>query len=69
MKEGHEKLEFDDRTDKRNMVEVAEPTEAGWSVIRLRKADIPEWIKKDKEQINYRKSIPPDILEVLSTSR
>lgn len=60
LKPQHALVEFDAQFADKNLVEVAEPTEAGWSIIRLRKADIPKKFKEDETNIN--KDIPPDIL-------
>jgi hypothetical protein len=42
LKPQHERVEFDAQFADKNLVEVAEPTEAGWSIIRLRKEDTPK---------------------------
>jgi predicted nucleotide-binding protein len=60
LKPNHERVEFDERFADKNLVEVAEPTEAGWSVIKLFKKDIPKELRADKANINQ--SIPEDIL-------
>jgi hypothetical protein len=60
-KSGHERVEFDARFADENLVDVAEPTEAGWSVIKLFKKDIPRDLRVDKKNIN--RSIPDDILK------
>jgi len=65
LKPGHETVEFDERLNKQNLVAVAEATAAGWEIIRLRKGEIPEWIKGDW----LRRDLPTDILEALSNRR
>jgi hypothetical protein len=60
LRPGHERVEFDVHFADRNLVEVAEVTNAGWAIISRRKGDIPESLKSDKENIN--RNIPPDIM-------
>jgi hypothetical protein len=56
----HRRVEFDSRFAEQNIVEVAEPTEAAWSLIKRFKRDIPQELKADKT--NVRKDIPEEIL-------
>jgi hypothetical protein len=58
---GHDRVEFDARFADKNLVDVVEPTEAGWSVIKLFKQDIPKELRVDKGNID--RSIPADILQ------
>jgi hypothetical protein len=64
-KPGHERVEFDRRFKDKNLVDVAEPTDAGWEVIRLRMKDIPEDLKRDEGNLN--RNIPQDILDAMLT--
>jgi len=64
LKPQHERVEFDAQFADKNLVEVAEPTEAGWSIIRRRKKNIPKELKDDKTNIN--KGISPDILREMT---
>jgi hypothetical protein len=40
-------LDFDERLQRRNLAEVAEPTPTGWTSIRLRKDEIPSNMRED----------------------
>ena len=41
-------LDFNEATNEANLVDYAEPTEIGWSCIKLRKSDIPSNMLRDK---------------------
>jgi|GEM_PF-4966921 len=65
MKDEYERQEFDSGFDGENIVDVTTVTEAGWSIIRLRKHDIEQWVKGSGDRIN--RSIPSDILAALES--
>jgi hypothetical protein len=65
LKPQHQRVEFDARFADKNLVEVAEPTEAGWLVIRRFKNDIPKELRVDKTNINTH--IPEDILREMTS--
>jgi hypothetical protein len=60
LKPEHHRVEFDERFADRNLVDVAEATPAGWSIIRRFKHGIPQELKVDRANIN--EGIPEDIL-------
>jgi hypothetical protein len=44
-------LEFNEQRDGENFAEIAEPTEIGWSTIKLHKEDIPSELLRDRENL------------------
>jgi hypothetical protein len=44
-------LEFNEQSDGRNFAEIAEPTEFGWSTIKVWKKDIPPHLLGDKDNL------------------
>jgi hypothetical protein len=59
MKKGFERIEFDENLKGKNLVKIAEVTESGWSIIRMKAKNSPEIILKCKE--NLRSNLPDDI--------
>jgi hypothetical protein len=67
LKPGHDRVEFDANFADRNLTEVAEVTETGWSIISRRKEHIPNELRTDKDNIN--RNIPADVLREIMKPR
>jgi hypothetical protein len=67
-KPGYERQEFNSEIHQKNSVEMFQPTEAGWSVIKLRRDEIPNFVSDGTHPLNVG-TIPREVITSLDARR